>query len=378
MSISGSEAPIKGLEGVVASASSICYLDGIQGKLAYRGIDVRELAEKATFEEVAYLLWYDALPKKHELESLTAKMAEQRPLPPQILDIIAALPKIASPMNVLRTAVSALAMYDPELEDPSPEANQRKAIRLTSKFFTIVAAFHRIRNGKEPVPPEPSLSTAANFLYMLNGTHPDSLSTKAFDMCLVLHAEHELNASTFAARVTAATLADMYGAVVAAIAALDGPLHGGANEQVMEMLKRIGSVDKAEQYVMEALARKERIMGFGHRVYRTEDPRAAFLRQMSKQLAEHTGDTKWYEMSVVIEKVAHREKHLHPNVDFYSASVYHYLGIPSDLFTPIFACSRVTGWTAHIMEQYADNRLIRPRAQYVGTIDRPYIPIDQR
>lgn len=378
MSISSGETPIRGLEGVVASASSICYLDGLQGKLAYRGIDVRDLAEKATFEEVAYLLWFDALPKRDELDDLTAKLAEQRWLPGPVLEIIATLPKTAAPMNVLRTAVSALAMYDPELEDPSPEANQRKAIRLTARFFTIVAAYHRLRSGLEPVPPHKDLGTAANFLYMMRGVPPDETSTKAFDMCLVLHAEHELNASTFAARVAAATLADMYGAVTAAVAALQGPLHGGANEQVMEMLQRIGEVDRAEQYVMEALARRERIMGFGHRVYRTEDPRAQFLRKMSQQLAEHSGDTKWYEMSRIIEDVAHREKHLHPNVDFYSATVYHYLGIPSDLFTPIFACSRVTGWTAHIMEQYADNRLIRPRAQYVGTVDRPYIPIDKR
>jgi citrate synthase len=378
MPASTSDSVSRGLEGVVAGRSSICYLDGLQGKLAYRGIDIQDLAGNVSFEEVAHLLWFDALPTASQLAEFSSKLAEWRAIPSQVLDVIATLPKSAVPMMVLRTAVSALSMYDPDLPDPSPEANLRKALRLTARFCTIVAAYHRIRNGLDVVPPDPSLNTAANFLYMMRGTKPDEPSARAFDLCFVLHAEHELNASTFTARVIAATLADMYAAVTGAIGALEGPLHGGANEQVMEMLQQIGHPDKAEEYVLSALARKEKIMGFGHRVYRTEDPRARFLKRMSEELGNHTGEPMWYLISRRVEEVVRREKNLNANVDFYSASVYHYLGIPSDLFTPIFACSRISGWAAHIMEQYADDRLIRPRAEYVGHMNRPFVPIDQR
>jgi citrate synthase len=281
-------------------------------------------------------------------------------------------------MDVLRTIVSALGFYDPDLSESSPEANLRRAIRLTAKFPTIVATFQRVRNGLLPIEPRKDLSIAANFLFTLRGAQPDEVSTRTMDLAFVLHADHELNASTFAARVTAATLSDMYSATVSAIGTLKGPLHGGANEGVIKNLLDIGSVDRVEAWVRQQLAEKKRIMGFGHRVYRTEDPRATHLREMSRQLAERTGEKRWYQMSRKMEEVMMREKHLNPNVDFYSASTYYALGIPTDLFTPIFACSRISGWTAHVLEQFKNNRLIRPRAQYVGPRGLKYVPIEER
>ena len=366
----------KGLEGVVAVTSEVSSI--IDGVLTYRGINIDELAEKAEFEEVILLLWNGRLPKREELEQLQKDLDENASIPKQVLNALKEYPKDVHPMAVLRTAVSQLAVYDPEADDNSAEANRRKAIRLTAKIPTIITSFYRLRSGLEPVAPRPGQGFARNFLYMLNGKDPEEVAVKAFDKALILHADHELNASTFAARVTTATLSDMYSAITSAIGTLKGPLHGGANERVMAMLKEIGTMDRVESYIQEKLDRKEKIMGFGHRVYKDGDPRAKHLREMSRQLAELTGDTKWYEMSRKIEALVEEKKGLKPNVDFYSASVYNYLGIPSDLFTPIFAMSRVTGWTAHVMEQYANNRLIRPRAEYVGPKNQPYVPIDQR
>jgi citrate synthase len=368
----------KGLEGVLAATSSICSVDGLEGKLTYRGIDIRILAEKSTFEEVVYFLWHGRLPTRAELDALSAQLKSCRELPPPVLAALRAWPKTANPMDVLRTAVSMLSLYDKDAADTSREASTRIAARLTAQIPTIVAAFHRLRSGLEPLAPDPSLKHAANFLYMLNGERPSPTAERVFDICLILHADHELNASTFAARVTVATLSDMYSGVVSAIGTLKGPLHGGANTAVMNMLLKIGDLDKVEAYIKEMLANKQRIPGFGHRVYKTWDPRAMWLRQIGEELSESTGNTKWYQMSRRAEEIVWREKQLYPNLDFYSASVYYMLGIPPDLFTPIFAISRIAGWTAHILEQLADNRLIRPRADYVGPVDQPYIPIDQR
>lgn len=369
----------EGLEDVVATTSGICYIDGEKGILAYRGIDIHELAEKSSFEEVAYLLWHGRLPREGELKELKARLGAERALPNEALNLLGQLAQKASPMEALRTTVSALSMFDPETEDNSPEANLRKSIRLTAQFATIVAAYERQRNGQKPVPPDRSLDHAANFLYMMTGKPPDDVAARAMDVILVLHADHELNASTFAGRVTAATLSDIYSAITSAVGALKGPLHGGANEAVMRMLLEIGEADKAEAYVMNALAQKKKISGFGHRVYRTEDPRATHLREMSRRLGEQVGDTKWYEISRKIEEVMMREKGLNPNVDFYSATTYYSLGIAVDLYTPIFAVSRISGWTAHIMEQYEHNRLIRPRAEYTGPpYPQPYLPMEKR
>jgi citrate synthase len=367
-----------GLEDVVVGSSEICFLDGRQGRLLYRGYDIHELAEQATFEEVAYLLWHGSLPTQQALDNLNRQLVAERPLPAGALDILRAFPRDASPMDVLRTAVSALAMFDPELEDESAEANLRKAIRLTARIPTIVASQHRLRTGQSLVEPDPTLNTAQNFLYMLHGKRSDEFAERTMDVALILHADHELNASTFAARVTAATLADIYDAITSAIGALSGPLHGGANEQVMLMLQRIEAPGEAADYIRGALARKERIMGFGHRVYRTEDPRATHLRDMSRQLGDRAGELKWWQMSRDIEDVVRELKGLHANVDFYSASTYFMLGIPIDLFTPVFACSRISGWTAHVLEQYANNRLIRPRAEYTGPTDLRYLPVAAR
>ncbi len=368
-----------GLEGVVAADSSICYIDGEAGILSYRGYNIHTLAENATFEETAYLLWQGRLPRRAELDDLKQKLAAGRAVPGPVIDFLRSMPPRAVPMHVLRTAVSMLAVYDPEAEDMSPEANLRKAIRLTGQMATLVATFDRARSGKQPVEPDPSLSHAACFLYMLNGTRPAEVSEKTFDIALILHADHEFNASTFAGRVTAATLADLHSAVTAALGALKGPLHGGANEAVMKLLGPLKDADSAVAHIREMLAAKKKIPGFGHRVYHTEDPRAAHLRQMSEALGRQHNDLKWFEMSQAIEQFIKREKGLNANVDFYSASTYHVLGIPTDLFTPIFAVSRITGWTAHFLEQHAHNRLIRPRAEYVGSPDgQPWVPIDQR
>ncbi len=377
--LSGADHPLKGgLEEVVAASSSICELNGKEGKLSYFGIDIHDLAKYSTFEETTYLLWHGTLPNKSQLEQVTGQLHASRALPAEVLTLMHSFPKTAKPMDVLRTAVSTLGLYDPDAGDESQAANVRKATRLTAQLPTIVASAERIRQGQPVVSPRADLSQAANFLYMLTGQEPDGYSTKVMDLALILHADHEFNASTFAARVTAATLADMYSAITSALGALSGPLHGGANEQVMRMLLRIGSVDNAEPYLEQALEKKEKIMGFGHRVYKTEDPRATHLRQVSHDLGERAGDTKWFDMSRKVELYIKEHKGLNANVDFYSATTYYQIGIPLDLFTPIFACSRIAGWTAHVLEQYANNRLIRPLAYYSGPTNVPYTPVDQR
>ena len=369
----------EGLEDVVAADSAICYIDGTKGILSYRGIDIHDLAENSTFEEVCYLLWEGRLPRREELQTLSRSLGAERTLPPEMLQLLTSLVPHLTPMDAVRTMVSALAETDPDVRDMSLPGNRRKAIRLTGQIATIVAAHHRIRERQPVVEPDPSLPHAQDFLRMLNGTPPTAEASRAFDMALVLHADHELNASTFAARVTAATLADMHSAITSAVATLKGPLHGGANEAVIRMLIEIGSLERVDDALREKLARKEKIMGFGHRVYHTEDPRATHLRAMSKALAESSGDARWYDMSRRIEKIMNEEKKLNSNVDFYSASVYYMLGIPPDLFTPIFAVSRIAGWAAHVLEQYEHNRLIRPRAEYIGPeYPQPYVPLEKR
>src|SRR5437867_4956532 len=332
-----------GLEDVIAGESGICYIDGEKGILAYRGYNIHELATNSTFEETCHLLWFGRLPKQAELADTTKKLVASRLIPQQIIDWMKSFPKKALPMEVLRTTISMLSMFDPETEDMSPEANLHKAIRLTAQTATLVTAFDRIRNGKDPVAPRADLSHAANFAYMLNGTLPNDTMTRALDIALILHADHEWNASTFAGRVTAATLSDIYSAVTSAIGALKGPLHGGANEAVMRMLQQIGEVSKVDAFVQDLFAQKKKIPGFGHRVYHTEDPRATHLRRMSKEICERAGQSKWYEMSVRIEEIMKSEKKLNANVDFYSATTYHVIGMPIDLFTPIFAVTRMSG-----------------------------------
>ncbi|HEY3173880.1 MAG TPA: citrate synthase [Thermoanaerobaculia bacterium] len=369
----------EGLEDVVAADSSICYIDGDRGILSYRGIDIHDLAENSTFEEVCFLLWVGGLPRRKELDGLRRSIGAERALPPPMLELLRSLVPHLTPMDTVRTMVSALAETDPDVRDMSRPGNMRKAVRLTGQIATIVAAHHRLREGKPVVETDPSLPHSEDFLRMLNGAPPSAEAKRAFDMALVLHADHELNASTFAARVTAATLADMHSAITSAVATLKGPLHGGANEAVIQMLLEIGSLDRVDDYVRAKLARKEKIMGFGHRVYHTEDPRATHLRAMSKALAESSGQTRWYDMSRRIEKILNEEKKLNSNVDFYSASVYYMLGIPPDVYTPIFAVSRISGWAAHVLEQYEHNRLIRPRAEYIGPeYPQPYVPIEKR
>src|SRR5215472_2150867 len=374
----GSTTP-RGLEGVVATTSNICYIDGDRGVLAYRGIDIHELADHSTFEETCYLLWFGSLPTRRELRELHERLVQERKLDASIVTLLRNAPRNALPMDVLRTAVSALSFYDPQEKSNDREANVDKTIRLTSQIAMIVAAYDRIRKGQPVVEPDPSLSHAANFLLMLNGTHPSSTAERALDIALILHADHELNASTFAARVTAATLSDMHSAITSAIGALKGPLHGGANEAVMRMLFEIDKKGADPvQHVKEMLANKKKVMGFGHRVYHTEDPRATHLRQMSRDLGR-SANPKWYDMSEAIEKYIKSEKHLNANVDFYSASTYTTLGFDVDLFTPVFAVSRISGWTAHVIEQLDDHRLIRPRAEYTGPAYRTrYVPMQER
>lgn len=365
-----------GLEGVVAAESSVSSI--IDGVLTYRGINIDDLATNASFEEVIYLLWYGKLPTQSELDQLSNQLAENASVPQEVIDQIRLYPKDIHPMAALRTAISALGLYDSEADVMEEEANFRKAIRIQAKIGTIVTAFARLREGKEPIAPRNNISFAENFLYMLTGERPSAISIEAFNKALVLHADHEFNASTFTGRVTVATLSDMYSGITSAIGALKGPLHGGANEQVMSMLETIGEVDKADGYIRNALNNKEKIMGFGHRVYKDGDPRAKHLKEMSRQLTKITGEPKWYDMSVKIDEIVSNEKGLLPNVDFYSASVYYSLGIARDLFTPIFAVSRASGWIAHILEQYSNNRLIRPRADYVGPGRQPFIPMNER
>jgi citrate synthase len=369
----------EGLENVVAADSSICYIDGERGILSYRGIDIHELADKSTFEEVCFLLWEGRLPRREELDGLRRSIGAERALPRPMLELLSSLVPHLIPMDAVRTMVSALAETDPDVADMSLPGNRRKAVRLTGQIATMVAAHHRIRQGQSVVEPDPSLGHAEDFLRMLNGAKPSLEAVRAFDMALVLHADHELNASTFAARVTAATLADMHSAITSAVATLKGPLHGGANEAVIRMLFEIGSLDRVDDFLHGKLERKDKIMGFGHRVYHTEDPRATHLRAMSKALAESSGETRWYDMSRRIEKIMNEEKKLNSNVDFYSASVYYMLGIPPDVYTPIFAVSRISGWAAHVLEQYEHNRLIRPRAEYIGPeYPQPYVAIEKR
>ncbi len=370
----------KGLEGIVAANSGICWIDGDAGILSYRGIDIHELASHSTFEETAYLLWFGHLPNANELKDFSLSLAEARVLDDKIIDLLRSFPKTATPMEVLRTAVSALSLYDADELDNTHDANVRKAFRLTAQVAMIVAVYDRLRKGKPVIEADTSLTHAGNFLWMLTGEKPSETATRTLDIALILHADHELNASTFAARVIAATLSDIHSAVTGAIGALKGPLHGGANEAVMRMLF---AIDKAGadpvEYVKQMLADKKKVSGFGHRVYKTEDPRATHLRRMSEQLSKDSGVTKWYDWSRKIELYINAEKKLNANVDFYSASTYTTLGIDVDLFTPIFAVSRIAGWSAHVIEQLDDNRLIRPRAEYIGpAYPSPYVPLTQR
>jgi len=369
---------VRGLEGVVANESSICYVFGEEGRLIYRGYDINDLADHSTFEETAYVLLYGDLPTRDRLKGFTADLKAMQKLDRVVQRVIRDAPLNANPTDVLRTAVSASVFVDPDRGNNGREAESRKAMRLIAQLPTMVAMFHRLRNDQKPLSPRRGLSLAANFLYMVSGDVPDKDAEHAFDVALILHADHELNASTFAARVIAATLADVHGAVTGAIAALAGPLHGGANTEVMKMLLEIQTPERAETWIREALAQKRKIMGFGHRVYRTEDPRAAHLRRMADELGRTAGQPQWSAIQRTIEEVMKREKGLYCNVDFYSASMYYVMGIPLDLYTPIFAISRMSGWCAHVLEQHADNRLIRPRAEYVGHMDRRWVPARKR
>lgn len=370
----------RGLEGVIALQSNLAYIDGEEGTLVYRGYDIRDLAERVSYEEVVYLLWNGNLPTRNELDELNDSLQAERAVPSDVIDHLRHhTPATVHPMAALRTAVSMLAHYDEEADDPSPEANLRKAIRLVAKTPTIVAIFDRLRKGKEPVHPQGEGSLAEEFLTMLNGEAPGPEAKKIMDVALVLHAEHGLNASTFTARVIGATLSDMYSAVTGAIGALKGPLHGGANVEVMKTLIELDEAGETpEAYVAGMFENKERIMGIGHRVYKTLDPRAKILHRLLDGLSDEKGDRRWLEMSDGIANAVREEKGLNPNVDFYSASVYYLLGIERDLYTPIFVMSRMAGWTAHLLEQWGDNRLIRPRAEYVGPRDRQVTPIDDR
>jgi citrate synthase len=367
-----------GLEGVVAGESEICFIDGDEGILSYRGYNIHTLADNATFEEVIFLLWNGRLPKRDELERLKSDLVAHRPIPQPLEEFLGKVGK-AEPMDVLRTAVSMLSLYDPLASDMSPEANAEKAVKLMAQTATLVSTFDRLRNGRAVVAGDPKLGFAANFLYTLTGKRPDALMERAFDVALTLHADHELNASTFAARVTAATLSDIYSSITSAIGALKGPLHGGANQDVIRMLLNAKTPDNAVRYAKEMLSSKRKIPGFGHRVYHTEDPRATHLRVLSEELGERTGHRDLYLMSRRVEETVKQEKGLNANVDFYSASTYYSLGIPIDLFTPVFAISRMSGWTAHVLEQYHNNRLIRPRAEYKGNPDgMRWVPMAER
>jgi len=368
-----------GLEGIVVAESQICAIDGEKGTLCYRGVDIGDLAQHSTYEETVYLLWYGHLPTREELDGFTARLRAERSFDGNIRPILASLPGRPPPMEALRTAVSALSCCDPEVEDYGHEANLNKALRLTTRLPIIATFYQRHLEGKEHVEPDPTLGHAANFLYMLHGERPTPLEERAADLAMVLMADHELNASTFAARVTASTLSDMYSAVTTAIGTLKGPLHGGANQRAMEMLLEIGSIDNVRPYIASALAAKKRIMGFGHRVYRGKaDPRSVYLRAMLRELGEQKGDQSLYDLAVAVADTVEEMKNLYPNVDYYTAPLLYLLDIPLDLFTPVFAISRIAGWTAHIMEQYEHNRLLRPVSSYVGPVDRDYVPIGER
>ena len=367
-----------GLRDVVACDSSITCIDPDKGTLAYRGYDIADLVEHSTFEETAYLLWYGRLPGELEYRAFLDGFTRAIELPMETVMILRLFPRAATPMEVLRTSVSSLGHWDPDSGNTLRDACLRKAIRLTTRLPLLVSSHQRLRDGREPIHPVPGRSIAYNFLYTLTGQEPDALVKRTFDQALIMHVDHELNASTFAARVTAATMADIYSSVTSAIGALKGPLHGGANEQVMRMLTDIGKPQRAEAWVKERLAGKAKISGFGHPVYRTEDPRAAILRGLAEQLSKHVGNDLWYAITREVERVMRESTSVFPNVDLYSASVYHLMGIPTELFTPIFACSRVVGWTAHILEQWENNRIIRPRANYTGPDRIRYVPMRER
>jgi len=368
----------EGLQGVVAARTGLSRIDGEKGFLGYRGYAIGDLAAHASFTEVVHLLWYGELPSRSQLDETRQGLASQRPVAAGVADLVQRHARDAAPMDLLRTAVSAMAIGDPDVHESTREANLRKGIRLTAQMPTIVCLHDRLRKGKDPVRPDPALGHAANFLWMLHGRKPTELEARALDVAMILQLDHGLNASTFAARVTAGTLADLHAALTSAIGTLKGPLHGGANHDVMVMLKTIDEVSKAADHVRAQLLQKKKIPGFGHRVYKTIDPRAIHLRDLSAKLAAARGQEKWYQMSLVIEKTCKEVKNLNPNVDFYAASTYDMLGFDMDLFTPIFACSRAPGWIAHVIEQHTDNRLIRPLEEYIGPPDRPWVPIDQR
>jgi citrate synthase len=368
----------KGLAGVAVADTALSYIDGEAGRLFYRGYDIHPLAENGSFAEALYLLWYGELPTRLELTVFEGLLARERRLPEAVLGVLRQLPSEATPMSALRTTVSVLGELDPDAGDNSREANLRKAGRLVAMLPAAVAAHHRLRHGEAPLAPDPDLGPAADFLRMLTGETPGDTATEALDTSLLLYLEHGFNASTFACRVVASTLADMHAALTAGVAALSGPLHGGANEHAMRMLEQIGSIDAVDGYLERELAAGRKIMGFGHRVYRTEDPRSSHLREMARRLGEGSGDESWYELSRAVEAAMRDRKGLYCNVDFYCATVYRHLGIPLDLFTPLFALGRTGGWAAHVMEQHEDNRLIRPRANYTGMIDRPYVLIERR
>jgi citrate synthase len=373
--------PLKaGLEDVIVSPSEICFIDGHKGRLLYRGFDVDDLVAHSTFEEVVYLLYHGRLPNAKQLDAHRKVLAStaNRKLPPKLIAILKQLPKKTTPMEILRTGVSALSAFDPDAEDNSRDATLRKAMRLVAQMPTLVAAWERIRRGRPPVPPNPRLNLAANFLYMMSGKTPTPLAAKTFDVALILHADHEFNASTFAARVTAGTLSDLHSAIVSGIATLKGPLHGGANEQVMLMVEKIKDPARAESWIKKALVDKARIMGFGHRVYRVEDPRAKHLRRLASELGQQIGNTSYVQILDTVVRVMTAEKHIFPNVDLYSGAAYAAMGIPTDQFTPIFAMSRVAGWSAHVLEQHGNNRLIRPRSEYTGATDLKYVPLAER
>ncbi len=367
----------KGLEGVIIAESDIAFIDGDNGVLEYRGIPIEELAHDSTFEEAAYLLWYGSLPTREQLSEFEETIVANRQINPVIIEMLRTVPKHAKPMEVLRSAVSMLSLFDERAEDMSFDAIYHKAVRIAAKIPTIVTAYDRIRRGLEPVAPNEDLSCAANFLFMMNARHPEEVAVRTLDACLILHAEHGLNASTFAGRVTSSTLSDLYSAITTAIGTLKGPLHGGANQAAMRMLLEIGSLENVDHWILSALARGQRIMGFGHPVYRVMDPRAKILKTIAKAIAERSTN-KWFTMSLRIEEILRQERNLYPNVDFYTASSYYLMGLPIDLFTTIFAMSRIVGWTAHILEQRRNNRLIRPRSKYIGEHDRSYVSIEQR
>ncbi len=368
----------KGLKGIVAADTSICDVDGDLGKLIYRGYNIHDLAKHSTFEETAYLLFQGELPTAPQLAEFKASLMAHHELEPPILNFLKSLPKKTPPMTALRSAISMCGVYDDLAEDNSPQANFEKSIRLTAEMTAVVAAIRRVEDGLEPIAPRRDLSHAANFMYMLNGKVPSADAEKAMDLILILHAEHGLNASTFAARVIAATLSDLHSAITGAIGALKGPLHGGANTEVLNTLMEIGSVENVKTWVETTRAKKGKFMGFGHAVYKVEDPRAIHLKELSRRLSIETGDPKWYQMSIEMEKLVTQTIHKNCNVDFFSASLQHYMGIPGNLFTCVFATSRIVGWCAHVLEQLADNKIIRPSSNYIGPADRDYVPIAKR